>query len=299
MLATPAGDDAFDALAADLDRRAVDLAILSCYYGVESYTHPFLGPALATAVNRYIADEWLDRDPRLLGSVAITPQHPDAAVLEIERVAGDDRLVQVIVPARSEHGYGDRRYWPIWQAAAEAGLAVAINIAGATGHAPTPVGWPASWFEDHATAVVNFQSQVGSFVSSGILEEHPDLRIVLLESGWTWMPAFMWRFEIEARAFHREVPWLRRPIPEYVRRHFRLTTQPTDAPPDVEHLRQLIHYLGDDGMLLYASDYPHLYGSGIDELARALTPAQLDGVMGTNAVAFYGLESRLTAQTES
>jgi predicted TIM-barrel fold metal-dependent hydrolase len=292
MLATTAGGDAFEQLQANLDARQVDHAILNCYYGVESFTHPFLGPALARAVNDWVAEHWLARDPRLLASASVTPEHPEAAVEEINRIAENPRFVQIIVPARSVHGYGDRRYWPLWRAVDAEGLAVAVSVGGGTGTAPTPTGWPNSFFEDHVSAVVNFQSQVASFVASGIFEELPGLRIVLLESGWTWLPAFMWRREMEARAFHREVPWLKHPIPDYVRRHFRLTTQPTDAPPEALHLRQLVGHLGSDEMLLYGSDYPHRYRTGIEELATALTTQQLQRVMGCNASELYMLKSR-------
>src|SRR4051812_13070642 len=68
---------------ADVQREvlaAADAALLHCYYGVESLQHPYLAPELASAVNRWLAAEWLDRDDRLLGSAVVTPQFAPAAV---------------------------------------------------------------------------------------------------------------------------------------------------------------------------------------------------------------------------
>ena len=99
-----------------------ELAVIQCYSGAEAFTHPYFAPALATAVNRWLQDEWLEQDDRLLGTAVIAPQHTASAVEEVERIAKDGRFVQIGLPARSGEPYGNQRYWPIWEAAAEHGL---------------------------------------------------------------------------------------------------------------------------------------------------------------------------------
>jgi predicted TIM-barrel fold metal-dependent hydrolase len=274
-----------------LDR--AELAILQCYYGVESYTHPDLGSVLATAVNRWLADEWLDREPRLLGSAIVAAQNAPAAVREIERIASDGRFVQVLVPARSWEIYGNQRYWPIWEALAEHGLALCLTYGGLTGTPPTPVNWLGSFFEDYAAATLPFSAHVISLVYSGVFNRWPSLKVVAAESGWTWVPPMLWHMDQEWRAFAREVPWLAAPPSEYVRRHLRLTTQPTDAPSTPAHLRDVYDELGSDELLMFSSDYPHRYSAGVEPLLAQLTEAESERVLWRNAADCYGLGDRV------
>jgi predicted TIM-barrel fold metal-dependent hydrolase len=226
----------------------------------------------------------------------VTPQYPDLAVEEIERIAADRRFVQILLPARAPAGYGERRYWPILRAAERHGLAVAISFGGSTGTPPTPLNWLGSYYEEYNAATLNFQSHVMSLVMSGIFAECPALRIVCCESGWTWLPPFLWRMNQEWRAFRREVPWLKQLPPSgHVREHFRFTTQPFDAPATPEHLQYLLDQLGSDELLLYASDYPHRYAHGNGELLDALTAEQAERVRWANAWDLYRLDEHAVA----
>jgi len=272
----------------------VDVAILHCYYGLESLNHPYLAPALARAVNSWLADEWLERDTRLRGSAVVAPQFPDAAVEEIERIGADGRFVEIMLPAWATAGYGTQRFWPILSAAARHGLVVGITYGGLTATPPTPVNWMGSFFEDYGVATLPFASQLASIVYSGVLSEYPDLKLTVSESGWTWLPAFMWRMDAEWRAFQREIPWVAQPPSEYVRRHFRFTTQPTDMPPTAKEFRQVIDQLGSPELLLHASDYPHRYGAGVVELLDVLSDEAAERVLGGCAADWYALDGRAT-----
>lgn len=288
MLATPGSEITLDRIRAEVLDRS-DRAIVNAYYGVEGMTHPYFAPAVATAVNRWLQEQWLDRDERLLGSGVIAPQFTDAAVAEIERLASDARIVQVVVPARAWDPYGHVRYRPIWDAAAAHGLQVAITYGGATGVAPTPLGWLESVHEDHALGAQPFQTHVVSMIMSGIFDQHPELRIVLLESGWTWLPAFMWKMDSEWKAFRREVPWLTSLPSEYVRRHVRFTTQPIDGPQDLAVLGHVIDQIGADSMMMFGSDFPHRYPTKPRDLLKQLAPERRDAVGWKNAQECYRL----------
>lgn len=275
-----------DQLRADI-LSAAGSAVLQCYYGVESLLHPYLAPALASAVNTWLHEEWLSREDRLLGSATIAPQHTEEAVAEVHRIADLGRFVQILVPASAREPYGSRRFWPLWAAAAERGLAVAITPGGLSGTPPTPVNWMSSFFAQYACEALGFASQVNSLVFSGVFEELPELRIVLSESGWTWLPALMWRLDWEWRAGHREVPWVQVPPSEYVRRHFRVTTQPTDGGTP-EQIAEVIEQLGSERMLMYSSDFPHGGGDPASVLGR-LGAAERERVLWRNAADCYRL----------
>jgi predicted TIM-barrel fold metal-dependent hydrolase len=283
-LATPAEELTLERIRADVLARA-DLAILHCYYPVEGATHPYLAAALSSAVNRWLAAEWLDREERLLASAVIAPQHTEEAIAEVERIAADPRFVQLLLPGRSIEAYGNKRFWPIWDAAAEAGLAVAINLGGVSGTPPTPVNWPDAFFEEYAAGPIQFQGHLASLLFSGVFDRHPDLKVVFVESGCSWLPATIWRLDREYKEARREVPWVKELPAEYVRRHVRLTTAPFDLPPDGAALEQVLDALGSTELLLYASDYPHRYGV---EVLDALPAGQRAGILWDNAARCYG-----------
>ena len=85
----------------------------------------------------------------------------------------------------------------------------------------------------------------------------PKLKVVLLESGVTWLPGFLWRLSKFWRGLRPEMPWVDRPPEEIVRDHVRMTIQPFDAPEDADTAERAIEHLRSDDILLYASDFPH------------------------------------------
>jgi uncharacterized protein len=271
------------------------LAILNCYYGVESYTHPYLASALATAVNRWLQDEWLDGDARLLAGAAVAPAHGTQALAELRRVAEDERFVQLMVPVRSTEPYGDERFWPLWEAAAEAGIVIGIHFGGAAMHPHTMVGYVDTAMDSYVNATNAFQGHIVSLVFSGIFERCPELRFAIVESGWTWLPALMWKMDQEWKAFRREVPWIGEPPSEYVRRHFRFTTQPVDAPPTSAELSDVLSQLGSNELLMYSSDFPHSYETGAERLLGCLDEEQAGHIRWMNAANLYGLQDRVSA----
>jgi predicted TIM-barrel fold metal-dependent hydrolase len=277
-----------------------DYAILNCHWGVDSVTHPDLAAELQRALNSWLRDEWLDRDDRLFGSIAINPNHAEAAVAEIERAAQDRRFVQVLLPVRSREQYGSERYWPIWEAAARNDLVLALVYGGAAGTPPTNINWLGSFAEDYVVHTLTFAAQVMSFIVSGVLQKWPTIRLSLVESGWSWLPAFTWRMDGEWKAHYAEVPWVQDLPSTYLRRFFRYTTQPADLTEDAVQVAQVLEQLGDaergaEDLLMYSSDYPHRYRHGVERLLDGMEPTQIDKIMGGNAYSWYGLAARVGA----
>jgi predicted TIM-barrel fold metal-dependent hydrolase len=263
--------------------------ILNCAYAVDSLHNPDAALAMASAVNDWLAAEWLAAEPRLRASLVVPSQYPELAAREIDRLGGHPGFVQVLLPARSAAPYGNRRFHPLFAAAARQGLVVGIHFGGAPGNPPTPVGWPSSYLEEYAGMAGVFQSQLLSVVSEGVFDQFPTLRLALLESGCTWLPSLMWRFDKEWKGLRREVPWVRRPPSEYIRQHVRLTLQPFDAPPGPGYVERLIDQLGSEEMLLFASDYPHMHDDAPEPSLPALPEALARKILHDNAAALYQL----------
>jgi len=273
-----------------LDPLAVDVAITNCLYAIDSLHNPEAAVAFARAVNDWQIAEWLDKEPRLRGSIVVPVQIPELAAQEIARVGGHPGFVQVLLPVRAAHPYGNRLFRPLWQAIAEQNLVAGIHFGGVPGNPPFPSGWPSYYFEQYAGMAQVFQSQLASIISEGVLDLFPSVHIALLESGFTWLPGFMWRFNKEWRNLRRLVPWVKRAPAEYIREHVRLTIQPLDAPPTWQQMEATIAQIGSDDLLLFATDYPHLHAADPDDTLLAHLPESLARkIRGENARALYQL----------
>jgi uncharacterized protein len=270
-----------------LDRWNIDIAICNCLYGVQLLFSEDMAAAFAKAMNDWVAREWLDKDKRLRASIVVPMQNTDYAVAEIERCAPDKRFVQVLVLAMGEAPLGRREYWPVYEAAERHGLPIGIHAGSSYRHAVTSLGWPSWYVEDYCANAQGFQAQVASLVCEGVFVKYPKLKVVLIESGVTWLPAFLWRLSKFWRGVRAEVPWVDRSPSQIVRDHVRLTIQPFDGPDDPRAVAQLIDHLQSDDMLLFSSDFPHWQFDG-DHIMPAGIPEKLHGkILRDNALATY------------
>jgi predicted TIM-barrel fold metal-dependent hydrolase len=233
-----------------------------------------MAAAFCKAINDWIAAEWLSKDSRLRASIVVPLQAPDLAVEEIERLAGDNRFVSVLVLAQGDQLLGKRHFWPVWQAAEKHKLPIAIHAGSQYRGAPSSVGWPSYRYEYYLAEAQAMQAQILSLVYEGVFGKFPALKVVLMESGVSWLPAFMWRANKTWRGVRVEVPWVEREPASIVRDHFRVTMQPFDGPPDAAGVADIIEQIGSDKMFLFASDYPHWQFDGDDPMPAHL-PASL------------------------
>jgi len=217
-----------------------------------------LDAALATAVNDWQVAEWLDPEPRLRASIAVSLENPSAAVAEIKRVAHDKRFVQVQFSGRPQEPMGRRKYWPIYEVAAENGLHIMSHAFGSYGNPITGTGWPSFYVEEHVGPAQAMQANIVSMVTEGVFEHFPTLKVVSVENGFGWIPALMWRMDSAWSMLKAEVPHLKRKPSEYIREHVYVTTQPVEEPHKPEYFAQMLEQFGDMAdHLLFASDYPH------------------------------------------
>ena len=227
-----------------------------------------LAAAFARALNDWLAAEWLDKDPRLRGSVVLPIQSPERSVEEIERRAGDQRFVQVLMLAMGEQPLGKPCTGRSTRPPSATASPSASTPAAATTTPVTGSGWPSYYLEDYAAQSLGFHTQLGSLICEGVFVKYPKLKVVLIESGVTWLPPYLWRLSKFWRGVRNEVPWIDRSPEEFVRDHVRLTIQPFDAPPAAAHIGRIMDQLQSDDMLLFSTDFPHWQFDG-DEMLPA------------------------------
>lgn len=287
----------------DLDslrRHALDgfgsrIGICNVLYGAPALFNRHFATALARATNDWLAAEWLDREPRLRGSITVAPQDAPGAVAEIERRAADGRFVQVLLLASGDAPLGTPAFWPIYEAAERHGLPVGVHAGSTYRHATTGNGWPSYHLEDVAVRPHAVQGQLLSLVHEGVFAKFPALRFVMIEAGFTWLPNFLWRANKTWRGVRREVPWVDRPPAELIRERVRFTLQPGDAPPDAASMERVLDQIGSEDMLLFSTDWPHWQFDGDDPFPPGFSPERRRRAMEDNPLATYPLLQKVMA----
>jgi predicted TIM-barrel fold metal-dependent hydrolase len=281
-----------------LDPLDVEYAVLTGedILTVSSLPNSQVAVAVATAYNRYLIDEWLSRDPRLKGSLVVATQDAGRAAEEVRAFGEHPDIVQVLLPCAATSGYGHPHYHPIYEAAVEAGLPVAMHVGGeglGINPPPTATGYPSYYAEWHVLLIQCAMAHVVSLVFHGVFEKYPELRVVVVEAGVTWLPPLLWRMDADWKALRSDIPWVKREPSEVVREHVRLTTQPLDELDSREKLRRTLELVdGLEDMLMFATDYPHWDFDRPDLVSQRLPASWREKVMSENARALYGLPAR-------
>jgi uncharacterized protein len=244
---------------------------------------------MATAANEAQVENWTAREPRCKASVVVPYEDGMASAKEVRKRAGDKNYAQVFLLSRTGEAAGRKRYWPIYDAAVEAGLPVGIHVFGYSGWPMTASGYPSFYIEEMTEHATSAQAMVTSFIMEGVFERLPELKIVLIESGFGWLPALGWRLDKHWKRLKDEVPHLKMAPSEYIKKHFWVTTQPMEETENPDHLIEVMNWIGMD-RIMFSSDYPHWdFDDPFVTLPPSLTDEQRRKIYAGNARAFYRL----------
>ncbi|WP_051904020.1 amidohydrolase family protein [Neorhizobium vignae] len=282
-----AGDTLEAVRAQALDPFGTRLAICNVLHGSMIMHSDDMAAALCGAVNEWLAREWLDKEPRLRGSIIVSAQNAELAVAEIEKRAADSRFVQVMILAQNDEPLGRRRYWPIYEAAARNRLPLCIHAGGSNRHAPTATGWPSFFVEAYVAQASIFESQLLSLIAEGVFHKVPDLKVVFAESGFTWLPSFFWRADKTWRGVRAETPWVTEQPSDIVKRHVRFTLQPVEAPLETDALARTLDHIDCNDILLFSTDYPHAQFEGVNALSARFGETLAKKILIDNPLATY------------
>lgn len=288
----PGADPAFTAQQL-LDGNGIDRAVLigGEVLGLGAMPDPDAAAMIASAYNQWLATTWFDADDRYRGYLVVGAQDPVLAAQEIRRAAEDERFVGVLLPLTGIL-MGLRHYYPIYEAANEVGIPVAVHPNSGEGifrtSPPMAGGTPTYYVEWHSGLSQVFQANVISLVCHGVFERFPNLKVIVTEGGLGWIPDVMWRLDKNVKGLRDEVPWVRRLPSEYVVDHVRFTTQPLPEPKRRHHLHVLCEIARADRTLMFSSDYPHWDFDDPRHALASLPPAIRQRVSSDNAVETYG-----------
>ena len=271
-----------------LDPNNVTLGILNPLTSGQGAQNPELSAAITHATNEWQKAEWTSQDRRLKASVVIPYEDAQASVKEIELRAGDPDFAQILLLSRTAEPLGQRRYWPIYEAAVAANLPIGVHAFGYGGWPVTAGGWSSYYIEEMVGHAQAQQALLISMIFEGVFERYPALKVVLVEAGLAWGASLMWRMDRQWTKLKQETPHLKRLPSEYMKTNVWFTTQPIEEPEPRIQLAEAIDWIGWD-RILFATDYPHW---DYDDPAHAL-PVKMDDtqrrqVFLENALAVYG-----------
>ncbi len=252
--------------------------------------HRFMA-ALAQAYNDWTLATWVRPHPCFKGSILVTPQNVAAAVREIHRLGEDPGMVQVMMCSASRLPYGNPDYWPIYRAAVEHGLPIALHVGDegvGVANPPTAVGYPAYYLEFHTDLDLTMMAQCASLIVEGVFEQFPTLKFVFIEGGICWAPHLMWRLDRLYPALKAETPYLKKLPSEYLINNCYFSTQPIEEPDNHRHLLEMFAMLHAEKTVVFASDYPHWDFDNPTQAFSFFPPDLKRRIFVDNVVDLYG-----------
>ncbi len=232
----------------------------------------------------------------------------DLAVAEIARMSEIGLHGINTTAAPHDQGLPDlgEAHWdPVWEAASDLGLPVNFHI-GASESAMSWYGsvpWPSLNGETKlglgsAMLYINNAGVIGNLIYSGVLERHPALQVVSVESGVGWIPFVLHALDYQiGEMAPGAVEHLSMAPSDYFRRqiHSCFWFERRGIP-------EAIRTLGWEH-LMFETDYPHptcTYPDGLAFAAEALADVDDDdarrGIMGENAARLYRITLPQRAQ---
>ena len=174
-------------------------------------------------------------------------------------------------------------------------MPLAVHAFGFGGAPITGSGWPSYYIEDMTGHAQSSQAVLTSMIFEGVFDRLPGLRMVLIESGFAWLPALCWRLDRVWMRMRDELHRCKR-RPERDRPRSRCSSPPSrwrsrNRPPQ---LVECIDWIGWD-RLLFATDYPHWDFDQPDRVLPSWVDAEKRRAFFTdNALRVYGREIAVT-----
>jgi predicted TIM-barrel fold metal-dependent hydrolase len=246
---------------------------------------PELAAAMAHSYNLSIVKLLKEYPDQLIGGAQVALQDVPSAIREMEWAKQNgfaavalDKVIPVHTHCYSEpYGQHKDRLRPFFKRAAELGMPLLLHSNGSHGHRLTNL----SYYQHDGLwlfAPVEGHSSLMSFVTSGILDEFPDLKLVFTEAGTAFLKPMLQRFdasfdhpltdydaeEAATRSWRTGKPATKALVPmeqfsaknkhpasHYFRKNIFFTIETEE-----EGFAEAVQYLGAS-QFLFATDYPH------------------------------------------
>jgi predicted TIM-barrel fold metal-dependent hydrolase len=280
--------------------RGFDYAILHPMSSAAILPDWHLGSAILAATNQMMVERWLDSGTyahQFRGTIRVNPNDVEGAAAEIRRWQGHPRVVQIGLPMQTQEPYGRPFYKPLWRAACDAGLPVAIHIEMGVGitHPPTPSGITRTYSHHAGYQPMTYVWHLLNMIAEGVFQEFPDLKVVWADGAADMLTPFIWRMDTFGRPHLEQTPWAPDMPSSYLPGHVYFVHSRMDGPGDAPYAGEWLQMTGKEDMLLFGSSYPDWQLVSPGDLPAAWSPAQRAKVLGGNAATLYGLRAAAPA----
>ncbi len=279
----------------DMDSEGIDLSFLYPSVGLFLPEIPDIGlhAALCRAYNNWLHDYCQTAPDRLMGVALLPLNDVDMSIRELERCTKDLGFRGAFIRPNPYGGLPVQhpRYEPFWDCVESLGIPVTVH----EGMADT---LPTLGRDRSANPAIRHlmchpfeqMAACAGLILGGVLERHPGLRFVFLESGCGWLPYWLERMDGHFENWSHHLHGVKHKPSEYFQRQCFISMDPDD-----EGAPSVLEQVGDECMV-WDSDYPHtdhpfpgVIKSTLDILARAPS-GTAQKVLSTNALRLYDLE---------
>ena len=241
--------------------------------------------------NAWLAD-FCAACPQRFAGIANIPSHDvEAAVAEVERVAARGGLRGVeVAHTHTMAPLFDPAWEPLWRVVEEAGLPLHYHTVGPRMDYDFEALAPLQRRQAFAVHITGFQLAMAKvlmeMIYGGVLEAHPQLKLVIGESGIGWIPYILEHMDLEWDDQFQDLTLTMKPS-AYWRRQCFATYQ-----SDPIGIR-LLDVLGEDNVM-WGSDFPHpdgVWPDSQDFIARELACVSAQTrrkIVCDNAARLYG-----------
>jgi predicted TIM-barrel fold metal-dependent hydrolase len=280
-----------------MDDEGIDIALLYPTLGIcwEGFvTEPALARAYARAYNRYIVD-FCSHDPVRLVPVAHISLIDEVGAVE-EVVRSRDAGCRAVylspdVASRAGRGLSDPAFDRFWSTVEDLDIPIGFHVVvrdQSSFQRPIIERTGGQALFGFAFLAIDVMAAFTEMLASGVFEKHPRLRCTVLESGATWIAAWLDRMDHKFEVMRSITPTSMKPSEYFFRQCL------VSADPDETVIAPIIEAVGAD-YFVWASDYPHIDASFgvVGEIRSRLTSLSEEDqakVLGLNAQRFYGLE---------
>ena len=280
-----------------MDRSGIDYMIVYPSVGLFSTAIPSLDAATAAAIrrayNNWLYDFCSEAGDRVFAAASLDLRDPETAIQEARRCVKElgFKAVHINPTPVGEYRVYDPYYDRLWSEIADLDVPVGIHV-GAPNSADTMLYHylPGLW-SSQATVGFTIGNMLVStaFIMGGVLERHPTLRLVHLESGAGWVAFWMDRLGAGNQGGSRglEIEGLSMTPMEYFQRQCYIS-----ADQDDPGIKQVIDILGDDNIVT-GTDFSHPEGrrylSATEDLLKlpGVSEQSKRKIMWENALKLY------------
>jgi predicted TIM-barrel fold metal-dependent hydrolase len=249
-----------------------------------------LGQACCEIYNDWIYDTIESKSDRHRCSGLIPTWNIEQAVKEVRRIA--PMGLYPMLPVRGVPHEYNHKYWePLWDAIEETGQPIVLHQG--TGHDMLFYRGPGAAVSNLLATQSMAPRSAGLLSTSGVLERHPGLHFVFVETNAAWISWAMDTLDFYYDSFQEYAGWVKPILPEkpshYIREQIHGTFQwdPTG-----------VNNINRTGVkpLMWGSDYPHAEGTYphsrkiVVELCEPLDEADARAMVGGTAVDLFGFD---------